>query len=183
MRDKTPKMDKGKDNADASVDLAGELLADPVPGALERVTDALALGVGRPVGGGRVGSLGARVRLIDEVASSATADVVDGCGALPQALLLSKFLVEAEHGAFLLAVHVASAATARSEESVWWRSGDLNARSGSSGIRALGNFLGVHAGCVASTATSGIVVVGGGDGRVGFGDVVGRHCCGCVGCS
>lgn len=53
------------------------------------------------------------LHLVDEVACASTADVVDGSLLGAKALLLLEFLVEAEHGSFPLAVHVAGATAAR----------------------------------------------------------------------
>lgn len=65
--------------------------------------------------------------LLDEVASSAAANVVDGGSVLPETLLLDELLVKGEHGALLLAVDVAGATTAAGEESVGGRGAELDA--------------------------------------------------------
>jgi len=115
------------------------------------------------------------VEFIDQVSSAATADVVDGSGVLAETLLLGKFLVEREHSAFLLAVHVACSTAARGVEGVGWRRSELDQRGWTGGIRARGHVLWVDASGITGTATSRIVVVGGRDGWVRLGDVVGRH--------
>ena len=110
-----------------------------------------------------------------EVAGAAATNVVDGSGVLAQALLLGELLVEAEHGALLLAVHVAGAAAAGGEEGVggWW--GQLDARGGSRGGWPCGEGR-VRDACLVSGAAAAVVdgCAGLGDGGVGLGDVVGE---------
>lgn len=152
---------------------ARELLADAVPCALNRVPDAGALGgAGRR---SRVGALGSGVEFVDQVASTAAANVVDGSGVLTETLLLGEFLVEAEHGAFRFAVHVTGSTAAGGEESIGWRRSELDEGGRARGIGTRGHVLRVDASSIASAATAGIVVVGGGDGWVRLGDVVGKH--------
>jgi len=110
---------------------------------------------------------------VDFVAGATAANVVDGGGVLHQALLLGKLLVEAEDGAFLLAVEVAGAATSAHEVGVLWGRSELDDRSRSGGIRASSDVLGVDASDVARTSSAGMVVVAGRDGRVRLGDLVG----------
>jgi len=112
---------------------------------------------------------------VDLVAGAATADVVDGCRMLHQALLLSQLFIEAEDGTFLLAVQVAGTATSAHEVGVGWRRSELGNGRRTGGVRASGDVLGVYASDVASTTSAGMVVVAGRDGRVRLGDLVGRH--------
>lgn len=116
------------------------------------------------------------MHLVDGVAGTTTANVVDGCGVLAKALLLGKLLVEGEHGSLLLAVDVAGSATARHEVGVGGRRGELDARGRARGVGAVGHVLGVDASDVAGAAATVASIAGGGDGGVRLGDVVGRHC-------
>ena len=100
---------KKRGDRERYVGLSGELARDLVPGALDATAHALLLAFGRRVGGCGVGSDRAR-HLVDGVAGATSADVVDGRGVLAQALLLGELLVETEHCAFPLAVHVAGTA-------------------------------------------------------------------------
>ena len=151
--------------------VARELPRHLVPGALNGAANT-ALRVGAHSRRGRVLAAGL-LALLDEVAGSATANVVDGGGVLPEALLLGEFLVKGEHGALLLAVDVAGAATAAGEEGVGGRGAELDAGCWARGVLAGGDVLG-DAGYVASSSTT--VVDGGcGGGRVRLGDVVGDH--------
>jgi len=116
------------------------------------------------------------MHLIDEVAGSATTNVIDGSSVLAEALLLGQFLVEAEHGALLLAVNVAGAATARGKEGVGGRRREREERSRSGRIGTSSGRLGVHTGDITGAAPTGVVDVGGRDGGVWLGDLVGWHC-------
>jgi len=154
--------------------LSGELAGDLVPGALDAAAHAVLLAVGGGVGRRRVGSSRAG-HLVDGVAGAAAADVVDGGGVLAQALLLGELLVEAEHGALLLAVDVAGAAAARGEVGVGGGRRELHEGGGPRGVAAVGDIGGVDAGGIASAAAARVDKVGGGDGWVRLGDVVGDH--------
>lgn len=116
------------------------------------------------------------MHLVDEIAGSTTADVVDRGCVLSQALLLGQLFIKAEHGALLLAVDVASTATAGGEESIgrWRRERKERGRTGGSGTGSRG--LGVDAGDVASSSPARVVDVGGRNGGVRLGDLVARHC-------
>jgi len=94
---------------------------------------------------------------------------------LTEALLLGKLLVEAEHGTLLLAVDIASSATACGEVGVGWWGSQLDKRCWARGAAAVGDVRGLDASGITGAATTSVVDVGGGDGRVGLGDVVGRH--------
>jgi len=113
------------------------------------------------------------MHLIDSVASTTAADVVDRCCVIHQASLLCELFVEAEHCPFLLAVDVTSTATARGEQGVrWWRS-KLDERCWSGGIRARSNVLWIDPSDVSCATTAGMVVVAGRNGGVWLGDLVG----------
>lgn len=115
------------------------------------------------------------MHLIDCVASTTAANVVDRCCVVHQASLLCELFVEAEHCPLLLAVDVTSTATARGEQGVrWWRS-KLDERCWSSGIGARSNVLWVDSSDVSCAATAGVVVVAGRNGGVWLGDLVGWH--------
>lgn len=115
------------------------------------------------------------MHLIDCVASTTAANVVDRCCVVHQTSLLCELFVEAEHCPFLLAVDVTSTATARGEQGVrWWRS-KLDERCWSSGIGARSNVLWVDSSDVSCAATAGVVVVAGRNGGVWLGDLVGWH--------
>lgn len=111
------------------------------------------------------------MELINQVSGSTAADVVDWGSMFAKALLLGEFLVKGEHGALLLAVNVASSATAGGEVNVGGRRSELDARGRARGVGAVGD--GRDAGHVSGTATSKLDVVG--EGWVRLGDVVGRH--------
>ena len=144
-----------------------------MPCSLDAAPDTV-LRVARHVRGGGVLARGPGVQLVDQVASTATANVVDGGGVLPEAFLLGEFLVEAEHGALLLEVDIAGTAAARGEETVRRGRSELDAGGRARSITSVGHVLGVHAGDIASSTTA-VVDVGGRDGRVRLGDVVGDH--------
>ena len=77
-------------------------------------------------------------------------------------------------------MHVSGSAAARHEEGVGWGRGEGDNRGRAGGRGSRGGGFGVHAGDIAEAAATRVVEVGGGDGRVGLGDVVGGHfCCGC----
>jgi len=115
------------------------------------------------------------MHLIDCVASTAAANVVDRCCVVHQASLLCELFVEAEHCPLLLAMDVTSTATARREQGVrWWRS-KLDERCWSSGIGARSNVLWVDSSNVSCAATAGVIIVAGRNGRVWLGDLVGWH--------
>ena len=155
---------------------ARELPGDLLPGTFDAATDA-AFGVGAHVRRGRVLAAGLLALLgTKEVTGTATADVIDGGSILAETLLLGELLVEGEHGTLLLAVHVAGSTAAASEEGVGWGRRELDAGCWAGGICASSDGLGVHTGCVTGTASSRVVDIGGGDGRVRLGDVVGGHC-------
>ena len=115
------------------------------------------------------------MHLIDCVASTTAANVVDRCCVVHQASLLCELFVEAKHCPLLLAVDVTSTATARGEQGVrWWRS-KLDERCWSSGIGARTNVLWVDSSDVSCAATAGVVVVAGRNRGVWLGDLVGWH--------
>jgi len=115
------------------------------------------------------------MHLVDGVACSASADMVDGGGVLPQPLLLGELLVEGEHGPLLLAMDVACSSTAGGEESVRWGRSQLDARGWALSSGSVGDILGVDASDVSGTASSSVVVVGDWNGWVRLGDAVGWH--------
>lgn len=115
------------------------------------------------------------MHLVDCVASTTAANVVDRCCIVHQASLLCELFVEAEHCPLLLAVDVTSTATARGEQGVrWWRS-KLDERCWSSGIGARSNDLWVDSSDISCAATTSVVVVAGGNGGMWLGDLVGWH--------
>lgn len=93
----------------------------------------------------------------------------------PQTFLLREFLVEAEHRSLFLAMHVSCSAAAGSEDGVGRRRREFDAGSRSRGVGSRCDVGRVYALDVACAATAGIVEVGGGERRVGFGDAVGWH--------
>jgi hypothetical protein len=155
--------------------------AQPVPRALNTATNTILVAAVRGHGARAVLALRTGLHLVDEVARSTAANVVDGSLLGAQTLLLLQFLVEAEHGALLFTVHVACTAAARSEVAGgrWW--GQLDARCWATGGLAVGEVGGLDAGDVAGAAAAG-VDVGAADGWVRLGDVEGRHCGGGGGC-
>lgn len=154
--------------------LVRELTAEAVPCSLHASSDAVLVGLDTRGRAGAVLALGSGLHLVNEVAGTATADVVDGSLLGAEALLLLELLVEAEHGTLLLAVHVASAATARGEEGVGGRRSELDAGCWARGGLAVGDIGGLDAGDVTGAATA-RVDVGAAYGWVRFGDVEGRH--------
>jgi hypothetical protein len=154
--------------------LVAELPAQPVPRRLDAPANAVLLAATAAHAGRAVLALAAGLHLVNEVAGTAAANVVDGCLLRAQTLLLLELLVEAEHGALLLAAHVSSAAAARGEVVVGWGRRELDARRGASGGCAVGEVGGLDAGDVASSTAAG-VDVGAADGWVRLCDVEGRH--------
>jgi len=148
-------------------------LRNAVPRRLDAVAGPRGMAVGAESRGSRVGS---RSPVVDFVACTAAADVVDGCGVLHEALLLGELLVEAEDGALLLVVHVASTATAGSEVGIGWGSAKLGGGSGTLSVGAGGDVHRVDSGDVAGSAAAVACIVGRWDGWVWLGDaVVARH--------
>jgi hypothetical protein len=115
------------------------------------------------------------MHLIDCVASTTAANVVDRCCVVHQASLLCELFVEAEHCPFLLTVDVTSTATTRREQGVRWWSSKLDERCWSSRIGARSNVLWVDSSDVSCAAAAGMVVVAGRNGGVWLGDLVGWH--------
>ena len=157
-----------------------ELAAEAVPCSLHAAANAILVGLSRRCRAGTVLALGAGLHLVNEVAGTSTADVVDGSLLGAEALLLLELLVEAEHGALLLAVDVAGAATAGGEEGVGGRRSELDAGCWARGGLAVGDVGGLDAGDVAGAATA-RVDVGAAYGWVRLGDVEGRHLVVCFG--
>jgi hypothetical protein len=80
-------------------------------------------------------------------------------------------------------MHVSGSAAAGHEEGIGRRRGERSEGGWAGGVGSSGRGLGINAGYVAGAATAGVVDVGSGDGRVGFGDVVlWGHFGGLVGC-
>lgn len=154
--------------------LVRELAAQPVPRSLHAASDTVLVGLGTRGRACAVLALASGLHLVDKVAGTTTANVVDGGLLRAEALLLLEFLVKAEHGTLLLAVHVAGAAATRGEEGVGRRCGQLDARCWARGGRAVGEVGSLDAGNVASTATAGVDVRVS-DRWVRLGDVEGRH--------
>lgn len=113
--------------------------------------------------------------LINQVASATTANVVDRGGVLTETLLLGKFLVEAEHGTFALAVDISGSTSASGEVGVGGRRSELDARGRASGGAAVSYILGVDAGHVAGSTAARVVDICGGGRWVRLGDVEGDH--------
>ena len=109
--------------------------------------------------------MGSGLHLVDQVAGTATANVVDGCLLGAETFLLLEFLVEAEDGAFRL-LHVAGTATTGGVEGVsrWGRK--LSARGWASGSGARGDVCSLDAHSVTGTATARVHVGGGGGVRL-----------------
>lgn len=94
--------------------LVRELPAEALPCVLDAPSYAILFALdARGARGGRGGELAraSGLHLVDKVAGSAAADVVNGSLLRAQTLLLLKLLIEAEDGAFRLP-HVAGTATA-----------------------------------------------------------------------
>jgi len=91
----------------------GDVPRQPVPRRLDAPAHTVLLALNaagrRAV---RVLALATRLHLIDKIARATTANMVHGSLLGAQTFLLLQFLVEAEHGPLLLAVHVAGAAAA-----------------------------------------------------------------------
>lgn len=141
-----------------------ELPAEALPCLLDTPSDAILFALDtRGARGGRGGALSVAsgLHLVDEVAGSATADVVDRGLLGAQTLLLLELLIEAEDGAFRLP-HVAGTATASSVSGIgWWRR-QFGAGCWARGSWAGGDFSRLDTHGVASTAAARIHVVGGG---------------------
>ena len=105
--------------------------------------------------------MGSGLHLVDEVAGTAAANVVDGCLLGAETFLLLELLVEAEDGAFRL-LHVASTATTGSVEGVGWWGRKLSARGWAGGSGTRGDLCGFDAHSVTGTATARVHVGGGG---------------------
>jgi hypothetical protein len=154
--------------------LVRESPAEAVPRSLHAAPDTVLVALVRRRGARAVLALAARLHLVDEVAGTAAANVVHGSLLGAETLLLLEFLVKAEHGAFLFAVHVACAAAARGEEGVGGRRSELDTGCWATGCGAVGEVVGLDTGYVAGTAAA-RVDVGATDGRVRLGDVEGDH--------
>lgn len=114
-------------------------------------------------------ALRARLHFVDEVASTSTADVIDGSLLRPEALLLLQLLVEAEHGA-LASLHVACSAATCGIDEVGGRWCQFDTRGRPAGCLAVGDLVRLDAHGIASATTAG-VDVGRADCRMRLGDV------------
>jgi len=113
------------------------------------------------------------VKLVDEVACTATADVVNGSLVLHHLALALELLIEAEDGAFLLAVDIAGTTTACGEVGSGRVARDLDARGRARGSLAVGESGSINVAYVAGAAATAVDVVGLGDRWVGLSEVVG----------
>ena len=140
---------------------------------------------GLPDAAGRLGAATARASLgvlVDEVASTATANVVVWSLLIDHLLLAGKLLIEAEDGTLGLPVEVTSAAAAGAEVGVGLRSAELGGGSWALGVGTARDVLWVYTEHVASAATAVASHVASWDRWVWLGDaVVARHCdcCSC----
>jgi hypothetical protein len=143
---------------ECSADLPPELF-DSAPDALVAVS-----------AGGVITPLSLR-----EVASTTTADVVDGCCIFLADTLAGELLVEAEYGTLGAGVHVAGAtAAARVDAARRLVAMGRDGAAGGSSRSALGR---VDAAVVASATTATVDVVGGRDGRKRLSDGVAHGDC------
>jgi hypothetical protein len=161
--------------------LVAELPAQPVPRGLDAPAYTVLLTSTARNTGRAVLALAAGLHLVNEVSGTAATDVVDGCLLRAQTLLLLELLVEAEHGALLLAAHVSGSASARCEVAASRGRRELDTGGWATGGCTVGEVGGLDAGNVASSAAA-RVDVGAADGWVRLGDVEGRHFGGGGGC-
>lgn len=143
--------------------IIGNLPRQAVAPPLQAPADTVLLALDRAGRRCRVLTLALGLHLIDKVAGTTTANVVDGGLLAAQTLLLLELLVKAEHGALLVCAHVTSATATRSKVAGGRGSSKLDAGCWARCVTAVGKLRGCNASDVSCTAAARVKVrLGGG---------------------